>query len=173
MRIQSFTVHGLLLKTIALRRVNCVVENNNGTKYLLVEAEVLPEVFLRVVEAKELLATGRAKSASQAAQMVDISRSAFYKYKDSIFAYSKNISDNMLALTATLSDEAGVLSKFITELYAAGFNVLTVNQNIPVDGVALVSISGRSNELKLDTKELIDHLKGVHGVVDVKIISGR
>ena len=150
-----------------------MTDMNAKPKYLLVDAAVLPDVFLRVVTAKSLLAGGKAKTTSQAAQMVGISRSAFYKYKDSVFAQGASAADSMLTLTATLSDEPGVLSRFTSELYSAGANILTVNQNIPVDGVALVSVSARSDNLKMETGELLSHLKAMEGIVDVRLISGR
>lgn len=150
-----------------------MTDMNTKPKYLLVDANVLPDVFLKVVAAKSLLACGKAKTTSQAAQMVGISRSAFYKYKDSVFTQGASAADSMLTLTATLSDEPGVLSRFTSELYSAGANILTVNQNIPVDGVALVSVSARSDNLKMETGELLQQLKRMEGIVDVRLISGR
>lgn len=78
------------------------MSDRSKTKYMLVDTAVLPDVFLKVVEAKELLAKGGAKNASQASQMAGISRSAFYKYKDCVFAYSQSGSHNMLTITASL-----------------------------------------------------------------------
>ena len=150
-----------------------MTDMNPKPKYLLVDTDVLPDVFLKVVAAKSLLACGKAKTTSQAAQMVGISRSAFYKYKDSVFAQGTSATDSMLTLTATLSDEPGVLSRFTSELYSAGANILTVNQNIPVDGVALVSVSARSDNLKMEIGELLELLKRMEGIVDVRLISGR
>ncbi len=142
------------------------------SNYLLVDSNVLPEVFAKVVAAKALLATGKAKTSSQAAQMAGISRSAFYKYKDSVYAQGAASSNSMLTLTATLSDEPGVLSRLIGELYEAGVNILTINQNIPVDGVALVSVSVRGDALRMELGELLIHLKSVQGIVDVRLIAG-
>lgn len=149
------------------------MSDRSKTKYMLVDTAVLPDVFLKVVEAKELLAKGGAKNASQASQMAGISRSAFYKYKDCVFAYSQSGSHNMLTITASLRDEPGVLSRFTSQLYDAGCNILTVNQNIPVDGVALVSISGRGDKIEIEISELLSLLKQVDGVVDAKIVAGR
>ncbi len=78
----------------------------------------------------------------------------------------------MLTLTATLRDEPGVLSRLIGELYGAGVNILTINQNIPVDGVALVSVSARGDALRMELGDLVAHLKSVQGIVDVKLIAG-
>jgi len=142
-------------------------------KYLLVDKNVLPEVFLKVVDAKKLIASGKAKSLSEAAKTVGISRSALYKYKDSIFTCDSKIVDNIATFYATLEDRMGVLSALISELYKAGANILTVNQNIPVDGVASVSVSARIDELTIEEDELIARLKAVDGIVEVKYITSR
>ncbi len=139
-------------------------------KFLLVEAKVLPEVFLRVMDAKMLLAQGKAKNASQAAQMAGVSRSAFYKYKDSLYLYDERMSENITTLYLTLEDRPGVLSLVLGELYRAGANVITVNQNIPVDGVALVSISVRTNSQSKSRSEILDLLSELDGIVEAKTI---
>lgn len=141
-------------------------------KYLLVDTDVLPEVFLKVVSAKAMLADGSAKTASQAAKLAGISRSAFYKYKDSVFAQGMSSSASLLTLSATLKDQPGVLSRLIGELYGAGVNILTVNQNIPVDGVALVSVSARGDALRMEVGDLLAHLKTVAGVVEARLVAG-
>lgn len=104
-------------------------------KFLLVDLSVLPEVFTKVVEAKRYMAQGKAKSYSDAAKMAGISRSAFYKYKDKVYPYESNSLTRVLTLTVTLVDEPGILSSLITGLYQIGANIITINQNIPVDGV--------------------------------------
>ena len=142
------------------------MENN---KYLLVESCVLPEVFLKVCEAKSLLAKGIVKNASEAAKAVNISRSVFYKYKNSVFVYDKSVSDSISSLYLTLVDKAGVLSSVISALYENGANILTINQNIPVDSVAPVTISVKTNSV--DEDELLKALKQIDGVVEAKIYS--
>ncbi len=142
-------------------------------KYLLVDTKVLPEVFSKVMLAKRLLARGKAKNSSEAAKMAGISRSAYYKYKDSVHAPQTAVSDNITTYYAVLEDIPGVLSSFITELYKAGANILTVNQNIPVDGVAPVSISARTNHLQMDEDEFVSYLTGLSGVVEVKKLTSQ
>ena len=139
-------------------------------KFLLVEAKVLPEVFLRVMQAKMLLAQGKAKNASHAAQMAGVSRSAFYKYKDSLYLYDERMSENITTLYLTLEDRPGVLSLVLGELYRAGANIITVNQNIPVDGVALASISVRTNGQSKSRSEILDLLSSLEGIVEAKAI---
>lgn len=139
-------------------------------KFMLVETKVLPEVFLRVMDAKMLLAQGKAKNASQAAQMAGVSRSAFYKYKDSLYLYDERMSENITTLHLTLEDRPGVLSLVLGELYRAGANIITVNQNIPVDGVALVSISIRTNSQSKSRMEILELMGTLEGIVEVKAI---
>lgn len=140
-------------------------------KYLLVDASVLPEVFFRVVEAKQLLARGKAKNLSEATKLVDISRSTFYKYKDAVFAYESDMARRMATLYAELEDRAGVLSSLLSALYAQGANILTINQNIPVDGVAPVSISMRTDGLGMELEALTATLAALDGVVEVRLLS--
>lgn len=142
----------------------------DGLKFLLVKAQVLPEVFLRVVQAKMLLAQGKAKSSSQAAQMAGISRSAFYKYKDSVYVYDERMNENIVTFYLTLEDRPGVLSSLLGELYKAGANIITVNQNIPADGVALVSISVRIGSTSLSRSEILELLGALDGIVEAKSI---
>lgn len=137
---------------------------------LLVDAHVLPEVFTKVVRAKMFLAQGKAKSSSQAAQMAGISRSAFYKYKDSVYLYDERMNENIVTLYLTLEDQPGVLSSLLGDLYQAGCNIITVNQNIPVDGVAIVTVSVRTNNSSLSRSEILERLGNLDGIVEAKAI---
>lgn len=139
-------------------------------RFLLVEAKVLPEVFIKVVEAKTLLARGKAKNSSQAAQMAGISRSAFYKYRDCVLLYDERMSKSIVTFYLTLEDRPGVLSTLLGELYKAGANIITVNQNIPVDGVALVSVSAHTGDQSLSCAEILDRLGEIDGIVEAKAI---
>ena len=102
-----------------------------GLPLLLVDASVLPDVFSKVLEAKEYLQTGHAATAAEAARMAGISRSAFYKYKDAVFPYDAERSGSILTVHLILRDRPGVLSSVLSAFAAAGGNILTVNQNIP------------------------------------------
>ena len=99
--------------------------------YLLIDSQVLPDVFLKVVRAKEMLARGTVKSAAMAARACGISRSAFYKYKDSVELFDRG-GGSMITLYFSLADEPGVLSAVLSCIYDAGANILTINQNIAV-----------------------------------------
>ena len=138
-------------------------------KYLLVDMSILPEIYAKVVEAKGYLQSGEATSASQAAKMAGISRSAYYKYKDKIFEYNEQ-GDDVTAINAKLIDNAGVLSSVMNELYLAGANILAVNQSIPVNNIADVSITVRLSQTDVSTEDLISKIKNIGGVKSAEIV---
>ncbi len=138
-------------------------------KYLLVDMSILPEIYVKVVEANGYLQSGEATSASQAAKMAGISRSAYYKYKDKIFEYNEQ-GDDVTAINAKLIDNAGVLSSVMNELYLAGANILAVNQSIPVNNIADVSITVRLSQTDVSTEDLISKIKNIGGVKSAEIV---
>ena len=131
--------------------------------YLLVDMSVLPEVYVKVIEAKGYLQSGEAANASQAAKMAGISRSAYYKYKDKIFEYSEQ-GDDVTTINAKLQDNAGVLGSVMNELYLAGANILAVNQSIPVNNIADVSITVSFAQSGHMADEVLEKIKSVGGV---------
>ena len=139
-------------------------------KMLLVSESVLPAVFGRVVEAKRLLAVGKARNLSDAAKISGISRSALYKYKDHVFLYNENIDQSVITINVYLEDRPGVLSGLLDRFSRQGANILTVNQNIPADGVAPVSISARLRAGGAP-EELLEELSSSDGVVEVKQVT--
>ncbi len=135
--------------------------------YYLVNASILPPVYAKVIEAKNYLASGEASSTSQAVKMAGISRSAYYKYKDSIFEYSTDSNDETLTINAKLKDNAGVLSALMNELYKAGANILSVSQSVPVNSVADVSVTVRATDMTVTAQVLIENIKNIKGVNSV------
>lgn len=140
---------------------------------IVVDSQVIPEIFLKVLEAKKMIARGDAKSSVEACRNVGISRSAYYKYKDSVFSYEEKLTNKIISLYAVLKDEPGVLSNVLTEFCKMGANVLTVNQNIPIDSVASVTFSIKFETDSLANNLIKSKLTGIYGVVDIKIISGE
>lgn len=138
-------------------------------KYYLVNSNILPSVYSKVVEAKNYLASGEASSASQAAKMAGISRSAYYKYKDAIFEYNGDNNDEAVTINAKLKDNAGVLSALMNELYKAGANVLSVSQSVPVNSIADVSVTVRSTEMTATAQELLNNIKSINGVKSAQL----
>ncbi len=137
---------------------------------LLIKASALPDVFLKVLYAKELLEDGSVSSVSAAVLKAGISRSAFYKYKDQVFLYHKQDTENTVTISAHLSDRAGVFSALTARLFEKGANILTINQNHPVDGIAAVTLSVRTDNLSVPLEELINLIRKIDGVISVKII---
>lgn len=143
-----------------------------GKQLLLVDSAVLPEVFLRVVEAKRLLAVGKVRSLSEAAKVAGLSRSALYKYKDCVFIHNEALDDKVITISVHLEDRPGVLSNIINHLSECRANILTVNQNIPVDGVAPVTISVRL-PVGLGSEALQAELTKLSGVAELRILTTR
>ncbi len=138
-----------------------------NNKLALVSISALPEIFSGVLKAKQLLASGDAKNASEATQMCGISRSAFYKYKDSIFLYNEQ---NVINIKAQLLDEAGILSEVLAVLYKFKANILTVNQGIPSDNVAALNVSVRIDTETVSVDDILEALSALHGVVSAERI---
>ena len=109
-------------------------------KYYLVEASVLPEIFAKVIEAKELLETGQVRTVADAVARVDISRSAFYKYKDFVSPFQDMSRGHLVTFNLELLDRQGVLSSVLAIFAENGANILTINQSIPTNGCAAVTI---------------------------------
>ncbi|CDZ23284.1 amino acid-binding ACT protein [[Clostridium] cellulosi] len=145
---------------------------NSMPHYLLVESQVLPEVFLKVVEAKRLLLSGQVHSVNEAARAAGISRSAFYKYKDSVHPFNEEAGGYIVTLHAMLRDEAGMLSKLTSLLYHEGANIMTINQNIPVGGYAPVTVTARADGMKISLTDLLDRIREIDGINNVEVVSG-
>ena len=130
------------------------------TKFYLVAADALPEIFLKVAEAKRMLHAGEVSTAGEAARQVGISRSAFYKYRDIITFY------------ALLKDNPGVLSNVLSIFAGSGANILTINQSIPTNGCAAVTISAETSDMRESLEELIASAAETAGVVKFEILAG-
>ncbi len=140
-------------------------------KYYIVDKNVLPEVFLKVMEAKNLLESGKEKTVQDAVAKVGISRSAFYKYRESIFPLYENSRGKTVTLGISLNDASGLLSEILNTIARAGANILTINQNIPMNGIANVTITIETNYMKMDLGDLISRIESLSFVVQIKIIA--
>ena len=141
-------------------------------KFYLVQADMLPEIFLKVVRARELLHTGDVKTVSEAVAQVGISRSAFYKYKDSVMPFRDMTQGRIFTFNTFLRDQMGVLSSVLAIFANVGANILTINQNIPSDGVAPVTIAARLDHAEVTPDELIVQLRNLNGVVSADLLAG-
>ena len=145
---------------------------NKKPKYYIVEATALPEVFLKVAEAKRLLSTNEAKTVNQACQMMDISRSAFYKYRDAILPFDKKTMSRAVTFQFVLHDEPGVLSAILTTLAQQDVNLLTVNSIVPNYGTALVTITAEISDMEAGLEELLAQLEAIPGVIKAEVMGG-
>lgn len=145
----------------------------NRSNFLLVESSALPPVFSKVIEAKEYLRNSQAGSTAEAVRMAGISRSVFYKYKDSVYPYQERSPDSIITVQVVLNDKPGVLLSVISQFYSVGANILTINQNIPVKGKAVVSISARIDRMEEPLGALMERLKQVDGVKTIENIAGE
>ena len=141
-------------------------------KFLLVDLSVLPEVFTKVVEAKRYMAQGKAKSYSDAAKMAGISRSAFYKYKDSVRPFNDMLHGRIVTFQILLKDEPGILSGVLNVFAGTGVNILTINQNIPPNGCAVVTMTAETSTLRRSLEEVLGDAKASPGVLKCEILAG-
>lgn len=150
-----------------------LILSDGERKLVIVSSDVLPDIISKVLGAKRLRASGIASTSAEACRVAGISRSAYYKYKDSVFNYEEQFTKKIVSVYCLLRDEKGVLSSIISKLYELNANILTINQNIPIDSVATVTISVRLEYDTVSTAQLRSELSKTDGVVDVKIISGE
>lgn len=142
-------------------------KNMEKETFLVVNAKVLPNVFEKVVEAKELLSEKKVKNVTEAIKAVGISRSAFYKYRDSVYKFNL-AAESTVTLKASLSDKAGVFSELTKTLFENGANIVTANQSSPKNGVASVTITIDTNNLTVSVDGLIKKLMEKGGIISVR-----
>lgn len=141
-------------------------------KYYLVESGVLPEVFIKVTQARELLETGEVRTVAEAVERVGISRSAFYKYKDSVMPFRDMRQGSIVTFNALLRDKKGVLSSLLAIFADSGANILTINQSIPTNGTALVTISAITENMTMGMDELLSAIRALYGVIRFDALAG-
>ena len=142
------------------------------SKYYIVEESALPEVFMKVVEAKRLLATGEAATVNEATRITGISRSAFYKYRDAVMPFQNMMTGRILTFQLRLHDVPGVLSALLRTFAQFEANILTINQAIPSGGCALVTISAETMAMERSPEELLHSLTDTKGVVKAEVLAG-
>ena len=141
-------------------------------KYYIIEASALPEIFIKVAEAKRLLTTGEVSTVNEATKRMDISRSAFYKYRDAILPFQNMMKGRIVTFQLMLHDEPGVLSSVLMVYAKERANVLTINSIVPTNGHALVTISAELTDVVVSLEELLAELGTVPGVIKAEIIAG-
>ena len=141
-------------------------------KYYIVEASALPEVFLKVAEAKRLISTGEATTVNEATQMTGISRSAFYKYRDAVLPFKNMMSGRVVTFQMLLHDQPGMLSGLLGIFAACKANIITINSIVPTNGCAVVTISAETMDLTVQLEELLRQLRQSDGVIKAEILAG-
>lgn len=141
-------------------------------KYYIVAANALPEVFIKVAEAKRMMQTGEADTVGDATRKAGISRSAFYKYKDSVQPFNDMKAEHIITFYGMLKDNTGVLSRVLGIFASSGANILTINQSIPTNGCAAVTISAETSGMEQTLESLIASVSGVEGVIRFEIMAG-
>ena len=141
-------------------------------KYYIVEASALPSVFLKVAEAKRLLSTGEASTVNEATQITDISRSAFYKYRDAVLPFQNMMTGRIITFQLLLHDEAGILSLILGIFATSKANIITINSIVPTNGTAVVTISAETMELTISLEELLRQIRQCSGVFKADILAG-
>ena len=142
-------------------------------KYYIVEASALPEVFLKVAEAKRLLSTGEASTVNEATRMTDISRSAFYKYRDSVLPFQNMMSGRIVTFQFLIHDEPGLLANMLDIFPECNANIQTINSIVPTNGCALVTISAETTEIPTSLEDMLHQLGAIPGVIKAEIVAGK
>ena len=141
-------------------------------RYYLVEESALPEVFLKVAETKRLLSTGEAATVNEATRMTDISRSAFYKYRDSVLPFQNMMTGRIITFQLLVHDEPGRLSEILAIFAEANANIMTINSIVPTNGTAVITISASTLDLNISIEDLMAKLNTTRGVVKADILAG-
>ena len=144
----------------------------NNPKYYIVEASALPEVFLKVAEAKRLLSTGEAATVNEATKLTGISRSAFYKYRDAVLPFQNMMIGRIITFQLLLQDEKGILSTILNLFAEVKANITTINSIVPTNGTAVLTISAETMDLSVPLEEMLRRLRQYPGVIKAEVLAG-
>ena len=145
---------------------------NNNHQYYIVEASALPEVFLKVAEAKRMLSVGEVSTVNDATRATGISRSAFYKYRDAILPFQHMMSGRVITFQLLLQDEPGALSNLLTIFADHKANIMTINSIVPTNGCAVVTIAAETMGLNFSLEEFLGLLRKTSCVLKADILAG-
>lgn len=144
--------------------------NKFDKKFYLVREDVLPEAMKKTLEVKEMIERGKAESVWEAVHIVDLSRSAFYKYRDTVFPFSTVTKERLITLFFYLEDRSGTLSELLRVVASSGCNVLTIHQTIPLQGRANVTLSLNTAGMVMEIDDLLTKLKRLEFVEKVEVL---
>jgi len=144
---------------------------DKNSTYLLVDTSVLPEVFSKVIEVKKILSKGRIKAVNEAVKEAGISRSAYYKYKDFVFPFYETSRGRVITLFFVVEDFSGILASIINKIALAKANIITINQNVPINGLADVTISIETTGMTMEIREMMESIGTIDGVRRQEILA--
>lgn len=139
-------------------------------KFYLVKEDILPEAIKKTIRVKEILKLGQAKTINEAVEKIDLSRSAYYKYKDYVFPFYETSVGKIVSIYVSMENVPGMLSAILAAIANKKASILTINQNIPSQGVAVVSISFETKEMEGTLEDLIEDLNKLQGILKVEIL---
>ncbi|MGM0844093.1 MAG: ACT domain-containing protein [Bacillota bacterium] len=139
-------------------------------KFYLVREDVLPDAMKKTLQAKELIERGKAGSVWEAVRSIDLSRSAFYKYRDTVFPFHRIVKERIITLFFHLEDRSGTLSHLLGEVAKTGCNILTIHQTIPLQGRANVTLSLNVADITVDIEEMLNSLRKLEFVEKVEML---
>lgn len=142
------------------------------SQFYIVDGDMLPEIYLKVTEAKSLLETGEAATVAEAVAIVGISRSAFYKYKDAVSPFRDMKVGRIITYHILLRDQLGILSTLLTIFANSGAYILTINQSIPTNGTAAVTISAEIQDMTQTNETLMRAVQQTPGVIKIEVLAG-
>ena len=143
----------------------------DSTEYYLVDKKVLPEVFIKVMEVKQRLNTGDSVSVNEAVRKTGLSRSAYYKYKDSVLPFFEATNGKKVTLLITVENFQGIVSSILNVIAESRSSILTINQNIPINGLADISISIETASMFGSMDDIMSDITKIAGVRSCKILS--
>lgn len=138
--------------------------------FYLVREEILPEAIKKTIKVKEMLKQGEARTINEAVEKMELSRSAYYKYKDYVFPFYEASQEKIVTLSFLLEHKAGVLSRVLNTIASERGNILTINQGIPLQWVANATISIETADLAVDLEALLDRLRMLDGVKRLEVL---
>lgn len=139
-------------------------------QFYIVSEEILPEAMVKTAKVKEILAKGEADTVNQAVEIVGLSRSAFYKYRDGIFPFSQKGKEKIITINMILDHRAGILSGVINTIASVNGNILTINQGLPLQGMANVTVSMETDQIEINISDLLKHFLKVPGVLKAELV---
>lgn len=139
-------------------------------KFYLVQEDILPEAIKKTIKVKEILKLGEAKTINEAVERMDLSRSAYYKYKDYVFPFYEIAQGKIVSITVSMSNDPGMLSSILRAIAESNGSILTINQDIPLQGIANVTIAFETKDLSTSLEECLDNIRNIRGILKVEIL---